>query len=114
MNTIEIDKQEAEQGKVLSIFAYISLLFLIPLLAGKENKFAQYHANQGLVLFLTAVALGIVTNAVAFILPFLSVTISGVGSLAIFILAILGIVNVCKLEAKPLPFIGNITLIKSY
>ncbi|MDD4239759.1 MAG: hypothetical protein PHT62_14615, partial [Desulfotomaculaceae bacterium] len=55
---INVDKQEAEDGKIISIFAYI--IFLIPWLAGKDNRFAQYHANQGLVLFLTALILALV------------------------------------------------------
>ena len=46
------------KNKVMAILAYI--IFFIPLLAAKESKFAMYHANQGLVLFLLAVAVSIV------------------------------------------------------
>ena len=109
---INIDKQEAEDGKVLSIFAYI--IFLVPLLAAKDNKFAQFHANQGLVLFLTSVALAIVSNILSWILWPVGFIVSTVGSLGILALAIIGIINVVNLEAKPLPVIGGITLIKSY
>jgi uncharacterized membrane protein len=109
---INIDKQEAEEGKVISIFAYI--IFLIPLLAGKDNRFAQFHANQGLVLFLTSVAVAIVSNILSWILWPIGFLVSTVGSLGILALAIIGIINVVNLEAKPLPVIGGITLIKSY
>ena len=47
---IDIDKQEAEEGKIMAIFAYI--IFLIPLFAASDNQFARYHTNQGVVLFL--------------------------------------------------------------
>ena len=44
-----IDKQEAEEGRVMAIMAYI--IFLIPIFFGKGNRFVQYHTNQGLILF---------------------------------------------------------------
>lgn len=109
---IDIDKQEAEEGKVLSIFAYI--IFLIPLLAGGDNQFTKFHANQGLVLFLTSLALMVVSNILSWIIWPVGMLVSSVGSLGILALAILGIINVVQLEAKPLPVIGGITLIKSY
>jgi len=114
LNYVEVDKQEAAQAKVISIFSYIGLLFLVPLIAGKENKFAQYHANQGLVLFIASFAIGFATKILAFVAPLLSMAISGVSGIVILVFAILGIINVCQLEAKPLPIIGGITLIKSY
>ena len=112
MNTIDVDKQEAEDGKVISIFAYISILFLIPLFAANDNKFARFHANQGLVLFLTSIAVGIVSNILSWIIWPIGSLVSVVGSLGILALAIIGIINVVQLEAKPLPFIGEITIIK--
>jgi len=78
------------------------------------NQFAQYHANQGLVLFIASFAIGFATKILAFVAPLLSMAISGVSGIVILVFAILGIINVCQLEAKPLPIIGGITLIKSY
>lgn len=113
MNTVEVDKQEAEEGKVFAIFAYI--IFLVPLLAAKDNKFAQFHANQGLVLFLAGVALWILDIIISATIGFfLAYIITLIGNLAILSFVIIGIINVINLEAKPLPFIGEITLIKSY
>ena len=43
---------DAEQNKGMAAIAYIGILFLIPLLAKKDSEFAQYHAKQGLVLFI--------------------------------------------------------------
>src|SRR5665647_1780587 len=106
MNTIDVDKQEAEDGKLISIFAYISILFLIPLLAAKDNKFARFHANQGLVLFLTSMALAIVSNILSWIIWPLGSLVSIIGSLGILAFAIIGIINVVQLETKPLPLIG--------
>lgn len=112
MNTINVDKQEAEDGKLISIFAYISILFLIPLFAAKDNKFARFHANQGLVLFLTSIAVAIVSNILGWIIWPIGSLLSVIGSLGILVFAIIGIINVLQLETKPLPFIGEITIIK--
>jgi len=100
------DKEDIEKNKAMAILAYI--IFLIPLLAAKDSKFAMYHANQGLVLFLLALAV----NVVGGIIPFLGwFVILPLGNLLVVVLAILGIVNAAKGEAKPLPLIGGIKLL---
>lgn len=56
----EADKKDIEQNKGIAVLSYISLLFLVPLLMAKQSKFAQFHAKQGLVLFVAEIALSIV------------------------------------------------------
>lgn len=102
-----VDKADAEKNKGMAILAYI--IFFIPLLAAKDSKFAMFHANQGLVLFLAAVAVNIVGSIIPIIGWFL---ILPIGLLAITVLAIMGIINAAKGEMKPLPMIGGFTIIK--
>lgn len=106
-STLQSNKEDAEKNKVMAIIAYI--IFFIPLLAARDSKFAMYHANQGLNLFLLAVAVSVVGTVIPFlgwfiILPF--------GHLAVLIFAIMGIINASKGEMKPLPLIGKFELIK--
>lgn len=106
-STPQSNKEDAEKNKVMAIIAYI--IFFVPLLAARDSKFAMYHANQGLNLFLLAVAVSVVGTVIPFlgwfiILPF--------GHLAVIIFAIMGIVNASKGEMKPLPLIGKFELIK--
>ena len=101
------DPADAEQNKVMGILAYI--IFLIPLLAAKESRFAMYHANQGLVLFLATMAVTLVGSIIPIIGWFI---ILPVGYLAVFVLAIIGILNAVKGVCKPLPLIGGITILK--
>lgn len=98
---------DVEKNKVMAVLAYI--IFLVPLLAAKESKFAMYHTNQGLVLFLFAVAVNLVGGIVPFVGWFV---ILPLGNLFIFVLAILGLINAAKGEAKPLPLIGGITILR--
>lgn len=104
--------------KVYGVLAYIGILFLVPLLAGK-SEFSRYHANQGIVLFIAEIILGIVIGISAGVLSLLGIVgvilggiISGVLGLCIFILMIMGIVHAANGEMKPLPIIGGITIIK--
>lgn len=101
------DKEDVEKNKVMAILAYI--IFFIPLLAAKESKFAMYHANQGLVLFLAGIAVSIVGSIIPLIGWFI---ILPLGSILILVLAIMGIINASKGEMKPLPIIGKITILK--
>lgn len=104
---LQADPADVEQNKIMGILAYI--IFFIPLLAARESKFAMYHANQGLVLFLAGIAVSILGS----IIPILGwFVILPLCMLAITVLAILGIVNAAKGLIKPLPIIGGISIIK--
>jgi uncharacterized membrane protein len=103
----QFDKDDIEKNKAMGILAYI--IFFIPLLAAKDSAFAKFHANQGLILFLAAV----IVNIVGTILPIIGwFIIIPLGNLAVFIFAILGIINATKGEVKELPIIGKISIIK--
>lgn len=104
---LQPDPADVEKNKVMGILAYI--IFFIPLLAAKESKFAMYHANQGLVLFLLGVAVSIVGSIIPVLGWFI---ILPIGSLLVLVLAIIGIINASKGEMKPLPVIGKISIIK--
>jgi len=93
--------------KVTSIFAYIGLIFwLIAFLAG-DKEGAKMHLNQGLVLILASVIFGVVG-----VIPVVGTIISCIGSIAILVFCIMGIVSACKDDDKPLPLIGGIQLLK--
>ena len=113
------DAADVEKNKVFGIISYISILWLVPLLAARESKFAMYHCNQGLVLTLTWVAVWIVKSILFMVLwhiPGGWTLMSLIGLLswvAILALAIIGIINAANGRCKPLPVIGNrFTLIK--
>src|SRR3989339_711633 len=43
--------KDIEDNKFLAAIGYIWFLFLIPLFLKRNSKFAQFHAKQGLVIF---------------------------------------------------------------
>ncbi len=105
--TVVVEEEEVVEKKpdginALAILSYIGILFLIPLLAAKEDEFAQYHAKQGMVLFIFSLA-GIFIG----VIPILGWVLAPFIFLFIVILAILGIINVLKGEKKEIPVIGK-------
>ena len=93
----------------MAILSYISILVLIPIFAAKNSKFARFHANQGLVLLITAIILSIIGNILSRIhLGF----ISWILDVLVFVFAIIGIINAAQGKAKELPFIGKYRLLK--
>lgn len=103
--TAEYDAQDIEKNKVMAVLAYI--LFFIPLLAAKDSKFARFHTNQGLVLFLG----GIIASVVA-VIPVIGWIIAPIAGLVITVLAIIGILNALNGRAKELPVIGKFKILK--
>lgn len=103
--TSEYDAQDIEKNKVMAVLAYI--LFFIPLLAAKDSKFARFHTNQGLVLFLG----GIIASVVAAI-PVIGWIVAPIAGLVITVLAVIGIINALNGKAKELPVIGKFKILK--
>jgi uncharacterized membrane protein len=103
---------DAEKNKVMAIVGYIlPILFFVPLLSeeSKKSPFAKFHANQQLNLLLAAIAV----NIVGTIIPVLGwFIILPLGSLALIVFMIMGIINGAKGEMKKLPLIGGFQLIK--
>lgn len=104
--TEDLEQKDIENNKAMGILAYI--IFFIPLFAAKDSRFAMYHANQGLTLFLTLLAINIIGNIIPgigwmLIIPF--------GHLFVLILAIIGISNAANGIQQPLPIIGKYTLL---
>ena len=81
-------------AKTTAIVSYIGWLgWIIAMAAGSKEDFAKHHLNQVLIMYLIA------------LIPI-------VGSIFSFVLWIMGLINACQGEAKPLPLIGNWHIIK--
>lgn len=44
------------EGKFFAGIGYLSILCFVPLFLKRDNKFAQFHGRQGLILFILEVA----------------------------------------------------------
>ena len=105
--TSEFDPADIESNKVLSLFAYLGILFIIPLIAAKDSKYARFHTNQGIVLFIC----GCIINLLSACIGWLSWAFK-ILNVILILLAALGIINAVSGKAKELPLIGKIRILK--
>ena len=100
---------DVEEGKTFAILSYVLMFvglpfFLIPLIM-RNNDFALYHAKQCLIVSL-AMLVGVVIS-VPLIAVCVGVVLGILVGIAYYVFAIIGLINTCKGEAKPLPLIGK-------
>lgn len=98
----QCDAKDVEENKVLAAIGYVGILFLIPLLAKKDSPYAQFHAKQGMALFVVGVAIWIIM-----MIPVLGWIIGFLGWLVFVILFIMGLANSLGGKCVKLPVIGG-------
>lgn len=96
-----------EEGMVWAVIAYLWILFLVPLLAKKDNKFAHYHAKQGMMLFIVWIVLFVITLALGWV-PVLGAVISVLVWIMLLVLFVIGIINAATGKYAPLPIVGKV------
>lgn len=88
-------ENDIKNNKIWALLSYFGVLVLIPLLGKKDSSFVQFHAKQGLVLL------------VGWVISWFPVFGWAIG-LIVFVLSIIGIINVLNGEKKKLPIVGDL------
>lgn len=96
-------QHSAEKNTLMGILAYIGPLILVSYLTAKDDPFVKFHIKQGLLLVIGEVAVWMIMLTIWVLFPLLQLV-----NLAIFVLAIIGIIRAAKGEEKPLPLIGHL------
>jgi len=105
-STSDFDADDVNNNKIISLFAYCGILFIVPLLAGKDSRYARFHTNQGIILFIFSIV-------VAFLSTFHTIGwIFKVCHVLVVLLVILGIINAVTGKARELPLIGQFRILK--
>lgn len=130
--TNSFDKKDIEKNKGISILSYLGPLCLIPFLIQKDSKYAQYHAKQGLNLFIFEVIFGMISAFLSSIVQVSKMcTILGevqyecgvvtpwwlnvpirLGDLCLAVISLIGLIYACQGKAKEVPVLGKIKIIK--
>jgi len=95
-------EKDIQEGKFFAVISYISFLCIVTLLLKKDNKFALFHAKQGLVLF--------VFEVIFFVLSVIPVywLVGKLVFAAFVLISFLGILQALKGTYKALPLVSDI------
>lgn len=107
--TSEYNPQDIEANRTMAYLCYI--FFLIPLFASKESPYVRFHLNQGILLWIVGIVLNIPAGILGGI-PVIGLIIRIAVYLITLGLFIFGIMAVNKGQAKELPLIGGIKILK--
>ena len=111
------DSKDINDNRIMGGLAYF--LFFLPLVACPNSKYGRFHANQGLILLIAGILLGVIdailTNVIVavswrlwFVVPFIGFVLW----VPLFIIGIVGLINGFTGKAKALPVIGKYRIIK--
>jgi len=96
---LDVDK-EIEEGRLFAILAYISFLCFVPLFLKKDNRFAFFHAKQGLVIFI-----GEILAAVLSAIPFFGAIVQFLAILVFSLASVIGIIQVLMGQYWKMPYV---------
>ena len=130
--TSDYDKKDIEDNRGLAMISYLGPLALIPFLVSKDSKFVNYHAKQGLNLFVFELIIGIssyfltsiiqipkmctlwgeTTYECGVITPWWITLPISLMEVFTFALAVVGFIWAYQGKAKELPILGKLKVIK--
>lgn len=87
------------KSTILAAISYFSALFVVPYICASEDRFAMFHAKQGLTLFLATVAAQILGSILH---------LGWIVRIAQIYFIYKGLCNVFNNRMEPLPLIGNL------
>ena len=89
---------------LMGILSYIGPLVIISFLVSKNDSFVKFHIKQGFVVFgieVIAWVAAMIIYPLWIFMPFVH--------LALFVLSIIGIINVVQKKEKELPLVGSLS-----
>ena len=89
-----------QKSRFFAAIGYLSFLCFVPLFLKRDNKFAQFHGRQGLILFILEFALGILI-----VVPVVGEVIFRFACLLFWIFSLTGIVKVFMNQYWQMPVI---------
>ena len=92
------------EGKFFAAVGYLSILCFVPLFLKRDNKFAQFHGRQGLILFILEVAASMLV-----VVPIVGEVVFRLAWVVFGIFSLAGIVKVLTNQYWEMPVIYPIS-----
>jgi len=99
----KFDQKDIDDNKVIAAIGYLCILFLVPLLGAKNSPYAQFHAKQGLMLFVGWVVVWVIG-----LIPILGWIIGFLGTILLAVISLIGLIKALQGEAWEVPFLANL------
>lgn len=97
---VSFTQKDIDDNKTIASLSYIFILCLVPLILKQKSPYAQFHAKQGLTITVAWFIIWIIG-----IIPLLGWLISFVGTIALLVVSIVGILKTLNGEAWKIPYI---------
>ena len=92
------------EGKFFAVVGYLAILCFVPLFLKRDNKFAQFHGRQGLILFILELA-----AAMLVVVPVVGEVIFRLAWFVFSVFSLAGIVKVLMNEYWEMPVVHQIS-----
>lgn len=109
------DFSKVPKQTVYCVLAYVYILWIVGLIAERDNETVKFHVNQGIILsavsFFSLIIINVLSNflySIAPILASVSAFLEVLWLIFYVIFTFLGIKNAVKQENRPLPVIGSL------
>ncbi len=88
------------RAKVLAMMSYLGVLCIVPLLMNRDDHYVNFHARQGLILWIWSVVAFFMMHV-----PAIGKWFSSMSLIMVFIFSVIGLISVMLRKAWKLPFI---------
>ena len=102
MSETTLQREVGFSSRTLAVMSYLGVLSLVPLVMNRHDSYVQFHARQGVVLWMWEV-LAIYTLLV----PAVGQVFFRVSSIACLVLSVAGVLSVLLGRAWKFPVIGD-------
>jgi uncharacterized membrane protein len=98
------DEREVKEGAPYAVLSYVFFLWILTFIFKKEaNRFAHFHAKQGIVIFV-----GEVICLFLLMIPLVGTVFSHIGFIILFVASLCGMYSALTGKAKRIALVGDI------
>ncbi|MFA6281054.1 MAG: hypothetical protein WCY05_00950 [Candidatus Omnitrophota bacterium] len=104
MEDLKLTEDQIRDGAPFAALSYVFFLWILTFIWKKDNRFAHFHARQGIALFIVEIGVWIFA-----LIPIIGIFFNVLGLMLTLFLSLYGIYYSLTGRAKRIPFISNIS-----
>jgi uncharacterized membrane protein len=104
MEEIKLKEKEIREGAPFAALSYVFFLWILAFIWRKDNRFAYFHAKQGVVIFIGEVVFAVLSN-----LPVIGKIFYVVGLILFLCLSLYGVYSSLSGKLVRIPIVHDIS-----